>query len=422
MVSQCASALHVGQVLEIDFPTFRSRINIHSDRDLTVEIVAGDNMGFCDMVEYEAVEVRDGLVVLSWREHIGSTIVHVLDLISGKAHTAVTPVKGDFMRLTGRITMRPERCVSADRRRPGTAAIELFPGFASGRLGAGNYEIFFRIGGSGPPLLLLHGYPETHVCWHKIAPGLAARFTVVVADLPGYGESRGPEWEAAYAKRAMAEAFVGVMNQLGYPRFSIAGHDRGGRVAYRLALDCPDRVERLATLSILPTFAMWQRLKDNADAMRAFRWYFLAQPSPFPEDMIEAFAIPYLHATLSGWTADKSLAAFAPDALAAYETAFATRAVIAGSCADYRTGWTKDREDDEDDLAAGRVIACPTLALWGRREFPDVERFLAGWRPIAPHAEGHAMDCGHFLPEEEPDKTAEALSAFLVRDSHLPIS
>jgi haloacetate dehalogenase len=294
------------------------------------------------------------------------------------------------------------------------AAMALFPGFASRRFSVGDYEIFSRMGGSGPPLLLLHGYPETHACWHRIAPRLAERFRVIVADLPGYGASRGPAREAAYAKRAMAEAFVDVMEQLGHSHFSVVGHDRGGRVAYRLALDHPDRVERLAALSILPTFAMWRRLKDNDYAMQAFRWYSLAQPSALPEDMIEASAMPYLHATLSGWTADKSLAAFAPEALAAYEAAFAMRSVITASCADYRTGWTKDRQDDEADLAAGRVIACSMLLLWGRREFPDVEHFLAAWRPIAPGSDGQAMDCGHFLPEEAPDETAEALSGFLV--------
>jgi haloacetate dehalogenase len=295
-------------------------------------------------------------------------------------------------------------------------AVDLFPGFSARRLSTPCAEVFARIGGAGPPLLLLHGYPQTHVCWHAIARRLARRFTLVICDLPGYGQSRvfsDHAEETAFSKRAMADSFVAAMGALGMERFSVAGHDRGARVAYRLALDQPARVERLAVLSILPTFAMWPRLQNTEYAMKAFRWFFLAQVAPLPEMLIAPTAIQYLHATLSEWTKARNLSAFAPAALAAYEAAFASASAIAASCRDYRAGWTIDRLDDAADLEAGRKIECPTLVLWGHAEFPDETEMLAAWKQICGLVQGRGFDCGHFLPEEATHETVEALSDFL---------
>ena len=292
---------------------------------------------------------------------------------------------------------------------------DLFPGFETWRLRTADADLFARVAGQGPPLLLLHGYPETHVCWHRIAPLLAEQFKVIVCDLPGYGESRvfgDVTDESAYSKRRMADTLLAGMRELGIDRFSIAGHDRGGRAAYRLALDHPECVERLAVLAILPTFAMWSRLRDPTYGMKAFRWFFLAQPAPLPERLIAPDAMSYLHTTLAGWTAHEDLSSFAPEALRLYETAFANDSAIAASCRDYRAGWTVDRLDDEADVAAGRKIRCPTLALWGRAEFADPHEMLAAWKGISVDVRGAALDCGHFLPEEASADTGRALLEF----------
>ena len=292
--------------------------------------------------------------------------------------------------------------------------IDLFPGFSARCLDTPTAEIFVRIGGAGPPLMLMHGYPQTHACWHQVAPRLADRFTVVVGDLPGYGASiaKNEKDETAYSKRTMATALLACMRQLGFHRFSIAGHDRGGRVAYRLALDFPEHVERLAVLAILPTFAMWRRLHDCEYAMKAFRWFFLAQPDLLPQRLIAAAPTVYLRQTLAGWTAAKDLSAFAPGALAAYEAAFVRDSVIAAGCGDYRAGWTLDRADDERSLQSEQKIRCPVLASWGRAEFPDEQEMLQAWASIARDVRGEAIGCGHFLPEEAADETAESLLRF----------
>lgn len=294
-------------------------------------------------------------------------------------------------------------------------APDLFPGFRAGRIRTRDAELFARIGGNGPPLVLLHGYPQTHACWHRIAPVLARHFTLVLWDLPGYGESRvsgGEADESPYSKRGMARTLVAGLHELGLSRFSLAGHDRGGRAAYRLALDYPALVERLAVLSILPTFAMWARLQDPEYAMRAYRWFFLAQPAPVPEQLIAPAAIPYLHATLAEWTRQRSLSAFAAEALQSYEIAFASRASIAATCRDYRAGWTTDGRDDDADLAAGRKIGVPTLVLWGRAEFPEENEMLSAWGRLCADVRGGALDCGHFVAEEAADETGRALLEF----------
>jgi haloacetate dehalogenase len=292
---------------------------------------------------------------------------------------------------------------------------DLFAGFQVRELKGAGATIFARVGGSGPPLLLVHGYPQTHVCWSKVATILQARFTVVACDLRGYGGSGHPAVDdeaSGYSKRAMAADLAAAMDELGFASFFIAGHDRGARAAYRLALDAPDKVERIAVLAILPTFAMWRKLADPDYAMQAFRWFFLAQAGAIPQRLIEGAPVEYLHRTLADWTLTKDLSCFPADALNAYEAAIVAPMAIAGGCADYRAGWTRDRLDDEADLADGRRLECPLLALWGRDEFPDEKEMMEAWRKIAPGAQGKALDCAHFLPEEAPKEVATMLDDF----------
>lgn len=293
---------------------------------------------------------------------------------------------------------------------------ELLEGFSVRRLRGTGAEVFARVGGHGQPVLLLHGYPETHVCWHRIACDLAQRHTVVLCDLRGYGYSGCPPggYESAnFGKREMAKDLVAAMDELGFSRFSVVGHDRGGRVAYRMALDHPAKVISLVVLSILPTFAMWSRLQSNEYAMKAFRWFFLAQPSPLPERLIEESGVEYLHATLRDWSKAKSLSVFDSRALIAYEAAHTSAPTIAASCADYRAGWDVDRVHDQADLERGRTIGCPTLVMWGAAEFPDEALMLRAWRQLAPQASYRPVDCGHFVPEEAPDELLASLRGFL---------
>jgi haloacetate dehalogenase len=291
----------------------------------------------------------------------------------------------------------------------------MFPGFDSVNVETASARLFCRVGGSGPPLLLLHGYPQSHVIWHKIAPRLAERFTLVLPDLPGYGSSSVPplsDDHAAYSKRAMAEAVNEMMQVLGHSRFLLAGHDRGGRVAYRLALDKPQAVERLAVLDILPTSDYWDRM-DRQFGLKIYHWMFLAQPAPFPEKLIAASPIRFLEHTLASWTGDKSLASFSQDALAHNRDWFCDPDRVSATCEDYRAGATVDYQHDRADLEAGNRIQMPLLALWGEKGIANsVEDPLAMWRTWCPKAEGAALPCGHFLPEESPDQTCQALLDF----------
>ena len=295
-----------------------------------------------------------------------------------------------------------------------TSLPDLFPGFAAREVDTSAGRLFARVGGKGPPLLLIHGYPQTHVMWHRVAPALAARFTLIVPDLPGYGASAVLEANAEHApydKRSMAKALVELLAALGHERFSLAGHDRGGRVAYRLALDHAARVERLATLDIIPTGEMW-RTMDMTMAMKTYHWLFLAQPKPLPEQMIGRMPVAYLEWTLASWTKAKNLSAFVPEALAHYRAAYAGPHIHA-LCEDYRAGATTDLAHDNADRAAGKTIDCPMLAIWGNAGIPsETSGPLATWRQWATKVEGRAIDSGHFLAEENPDETAKALLAF----------
>jgi haloacetate dehalogenase len=287
----------------------------------------------------------------------------------------------------------------------------MFEGFERRDITTGETTIRARIGGSGPPLLLLHGYPQSHAMWHRVAPVLAKRCTVVCADLRGYGDSGKPASDAthaAYSKRASARDMVEVMATLGFTRFMLAGHDRGGRVGHRLALDHPERLERLAVLDIVPTRTIF-RATNQRIANDYYHWFFLSQPYDLPEHMIGSDPIYYLRKKFAAWSGTQE--PFAPEALAEYERCF-TPATIHASCEDYRAAASIDLEHDEADL--DRRIACPLHVLWGQhgameRNF-DVP---ATWRErAAGPVTGRALDCGHYLPEERPEETARELLTF----------
>jgi haloacetate dehalogenase len=289
----------------------------------------------------------------------------------------------------------------------------LFPGFRRERIRTRETEIHTVVGGEGPPVLLLHGYPQTHACWHRIAPALAARFTVVCPDLRGYGDSGRPPSDPehrAYAKRAMAQDQLETMAQLGFERFAVVGHDRGGRVAYRLALDRPERVTRLAVLDMVPTLETWARM-DRSAGLAAYHWLFLAQPADLPERLIGADPDYFLRWTLRSWAERPD--AFDARALAEYQRAFRDPAVLHATCEDYRAGATVDLGDDAADRDRRR-ITCPLLALWGARR-PSGRDWdpVAIWRDWASDVRGQGIPCGHFLPEEAPGETLDALEPFL---------
>jgi haloacetate dehalogenase len=292
----------------------------------------------------------------------------------------------------------------------------MFAGFATRRIATSGAEIFLRYAGRGPAVVLVHGYPQTHAIWHRVAPPLAARFTVVCPDLRGYGASARPPSDAshaAYAKRTMARDLAEVMDTLGFTRFAVVGHDRGARVAYRLALDHADRVGALAVLDVVPTVETWNRTEMKR-AIASFHWQLLAQPEPLPERLIGADPDFFLEWLLHSWAAPGF--AFAPDALEAYRQAFRDPEVIHATCEDYRAGATVDYQSDMEDQQAGRKISCPVLTLWGeaRAGAPRPE-FLDIWRRWADDVSGGGLTCGHFLPEEAPEPVLTRLERFLDR-------
>jgi haloacetate dehalogenase len=274
-------------------------------------------------------------------------------------------------------------------------------------------------GGSGPPVLLLHGFPQSHVMWHRIAPELAREHTVVAADLRGYGDSGRPESgpdHAGYSFRAMAGDQVALMEALGFDRFAVVGHDRGARVTHRMALDHPDRVQRLALLDILPTPYVYEHV-DRALATAYYHWFFLIQPADLPERLIGGDPLYYLHRSLDSW--GSGLDAHSPAALHAYERAFADPAARHAMIEDYRAGASVDLEHDAASAAAGQRIAAPCLVLWGERGVVgrNPTSPLDVWRELAAdpaRVDGHAVArAGHFLAEENHADTLAALRAFL---------
>lgn len=292
-----------------------------------------------------------------------------------------------------------------------------FQGFAARDFDLAGTRIHARIGGraDAPPLLLLHGFPQTHVMWQRVARELAPHFRLVLPDLRGYGDSAQPVGEADhanYSKRTMALDLLRLMQALGHERFALCGHDRGGRVAHRLALDHPQAVARLAVIDIAPTLDMYAAT-DMRFARAYYHWFFLIQPTPWPERMIGANPLQYLHWKLGGWGAG-SLGHIEPEALAEYERCFARPAAIHAACEDYRASAGIDLEHDRASREAGHRVACDTLLLWGRRGVVQAQFDpMALWRAqCAAGLEGEAMDAGHFIPEELPSATAARLLGF----------
>ena len=291
---------------------------------------------------------------------------------------------------------------------------EFFPGFRRERVAVDGVDIHALVGPrrEGPALLLLHGYPQTHVIWHRMAPRLAQRFNVVATDLRGYGDSGKPATapdHAPYSKRAMAADQAAVMKRLGFGHFHVVGHDRGGRVGHRLAMDHAQSVASLTVLDIAPTLAMYEGTTD-AFARAYWHWFVLIRPAHVPERMIGADPKLYLREKMG-----ESLVrgVFAPEAWAEYERCF-TPGAIHASCEDYRAAASIDLEHDRADRDAGRKLACPLLALWGA--LGVVERCfeaIGEWRRVADNVQGRALPAGHYLPEEVPDLVCEALEKFI---------
>ena len=265
--------------------------------------------------------------------------------------------------------------------------------------------------GSGPPVLLLHGYPQTYMMWHKIAPLLAENYTVIATDLRGYGDSDKPLGNldhSNYSKRVMALDQIEVMSQLGYEQFYLIGHDRGARVAQRLTLDYPERVLKLALLDIIPTYELYKNT-DKEFATAYYHWFFLIQKYPLPETLIGANPEYFLRTCLQNWSGD--FAAFTDMALAEYIRCFSSQDTIHSTCEDYRAAASIDLVHDRFDLEA--KITCPVLLLWGGKGIIGRKYdVLSSWQTKTINVTGKALDCGHFLPEEVPDRTYFALQEF----------
>jgi haloacetate dehalogenase len=288
----------------------------------------------------------------------------------------------------------------------------LFPGFQRRRIRTPGAVINLVHGGDGPPVLLLHGYPETHAMWHRVAPALARDYTVVCPDLRGYGDSSKPKGlpdHANYSKRAMAQDMADVMRALGHERFHVVGHDRGGRVAHRLARDHGARVRTLTVLDISPTLRMYESA-DMAFARAYYHWFFLIQPAPLPESLLRNQVPGYILGRIG--RGPRGLRAFDPRALAEYVRCFRDPRTIHATCEDYRASAGIDLEHDRRDRR--RKLRMPVLALWGRHGV--IERLfdcLADWRAVALDVRGRALPCGHFLPEERPADVLRELRRFL---------
>jgi haloacetate dehalogenase len=295
----------------------------------------------------------------------------------------------------------------------------MFEGFKLEKISVADGALRVRIGGSGPPLLLIHGNPQTHAMWHLVAPELARSYTVVAPDLRGYGQSFKPPVttdHAPYAKREMARDMVELMQSLGHDRFLVAGHDRGGRVAHRLAIDHPERVKRLVLLDIIPTIEHFERA-NMAFGLGYYHWFWFAQPHPFPEDVICGAPDAWFRAHTS--REPKPPDFFAPEALADYLAATRTREMITGMCEDYRAAATIDFEHDKASRAAGQRIRCPLHVLWGAKgKIGQWYDALAIWRTYCDaEVTGGPINTGHYLAEEDPATIIAELRAFFDRNA-----
>ena len=294
-------------------------------------------------------------------------------------------------------------------------AVEFFPGFKPHWIGTNAGRVFARSGGKGAPLVLLHGFPQTHVMWHALAPELAKHFHVVAMDLRGYGWSSAPGSTngAKYTKRAMGEDVVSVMEALGHVQFMVAGHDRGARVGYRLALDHPGRVSKLALLDIIPTCAVWNNIE--AGRAPAAHWAFLSQKEPAPEAEIKKDPNTYFEGLMTKWSGEGGLDQFHPAALEAYRAAWGDPSRIHAFCEDYRAGAGADRQADLDDLQAKKTILCPVRIMSGNFYLTSgAKPALDVWREtFAPQATGTVIQSGHFIAEENVTETLAALKTFL---------
>jgi haloacetate dehalogenase len=289
-------------------------------------------------------------------------------------------------------------------------ALSLFPGFTQSRIDTGDAEINTLIGGNGPPLLLLHGHPQTLACWHKVAPALAKDFTIVLTDLRGYGDSSKPDGgpdHIAYSKREMAKDQVAVMQSLGFETFAVAGHDRGGRVVHRMLLDHPERIAKAALLDIAPTATMYANVTKDF-ATRYMWWFFLIQPAPLPETLIGSNLDYYLDHHIAAQ--NKTPGAIAPAALAEYRRCY-TPETLHAVCEDYRAAAGIDLTHDAAD--ADQRIPRPLLILWGAKGVVGTSYdVLATWREKATDVRGQALKCGHYLPEEAPEDVIAQLRDF----------
>ncbi|SDX49526.1 alpha/beta hydrolase [Litoreibacter albidus] len=294
------------------------------------------------------------------------------------------------------------------------------PGFTRHHIDVGGVTLSVHVAGTGPALMFLHGYPQNHMCWLNIAPQFTDAFTCIVPDLRGYGDSDAPHDDstdhATYSKRQMAQDLVGVLNHLGHAQAHVLGHDRGGRVAYRFALDHPDRLARLGIIEIVPTGDFWKSWTAEL-ALKAYHWTFLAQPHPLPERMIDADPVAYMGHTLASWVNAKSLDIFPPAALESYRRQAKNPARIHAMCADYRAGATFDRALDEADRVAGRKISAPLKFLWAEGGFPgqtgDPARLWDNW---ADDVSAQSCVSGHFVMEENPDAVLDCFGAFFRSD------
>lgn len=343
----------------------------------------------------------------------------LLELISSASQNACEASKSDrrrfLKRAVGAIVGTAVLPLQSQQQESAVPSINMFTGFKSQKIQTTGATINVVSGGQGPPLLLLHGNPETHVMWHKVAPRLATEFRVFAADLRGYGDSSKPdggENHSNYSKRAMALDQIELMSHFGFEKFAVVGHDRGGRVGHRMALDHPNRVTKLAVLDIVPTYDLLHRVTNDV-ATAFYHWFFLIQPSPFPETLIASNVEFYLKYMMFRDMAHKEIPAWmGEEAFSEYLRCYSDPAALHATCEDYRAGESIDMKHDEEDLQ--RKIACPVLTLWGKQgavgKYFDV---LSVWRERADNVKGKPVTGRHFLPEEAPDEVLLEMQAFL---------